>query len=96
VVALEERTLRGRETSNGKEGEMSQAETSERKDGNTRLFYSGRAALRREQYNGFDQRAARQQHCKHSPTRNHRGSFVFILSAQLMRCDVTQQLIVMT
>jgi hypothetical protein len=35
----------GKETSNGKEGEMSQAETSERRNGDTPLGYSGQAAL---------------------------------------------------
>jgi hypothetical protein len=31
--------------------------------------------------NGFDQRVARQQLCKHGPTRNNRGSVVFFLYA---------------
>jgi hypothetical protein len=31
-------------------------------------------------FNGFDQRLARQQLCKHSPTRNNRGSCVFCRS----------------
>jgi hypothetical protein len=40
----------------------------------------------------FDERVARQQLCKHGPTRNNRGSCVFFLPRNwLMRCDVTQQ-----
>jgi hypothetical protein len=45
---------------------MSQGETSERSKGDTPLGHSGRAALRREQLNGFDQRVIRQQLCKHA------------------------------
>jgi hypothetical protein len=36
-------------------------------NGDTPFGYSGRAALGRGKYNGFDQRVARQQLCKHSP-----------------------------
>jgi hypothetical protein len=38
----------GKKASNGKEGEMSQAETSERRKGDAPLGYSGQAAVRRE------------------------------------------------
>jgi hypothetical protein len=55
----------GEKKSNKKEDEMSQAETSEWRNGDTSLDYSGWAALRREQRNGFDQCAERQQLCKH-------------------------------
>jgi hypothetical protein len=41
--------------------------------------------------NGFDQRVARQQLCKHGPTRNNRGG-----CASYVRGEVTQQSIVLT
>jgi hypothetical protein len=69
----------GEKKINGKEGEMSQAETSERRNGDTPLG-------RREQCNGFDQTVVWQQFCKHGPTRDNRGSCVFHV-----RSDVTQQ-----
>jgi hypothetical protein len=72
------------------EGEMSQSETSEGRNGDTLLGYFlgylGRAALRREQCNGFYQRVVRQQLCKHSRTCNNRGSCVFNVCG-----DATQQ-----
>jgi hypothetical protein len=36
------------------------------------IGYSGRAALRREHCNGFDERVARQQLCQHGPLCNNR------------------------
>jgi predicted RNA-binding protein Jag len=56
-------------TSNRMESEMSQAETSESRNSDTLIGYSGQAALRREQCNAFDQCVARQHLCKHEPTR---------------------------
>jgi hypothetical protein len=41
--------------------------------------------------NGFDQRFARQQHCKHGPTCNSRGGCFF-----RVRGDVTQRWVVAT
>jgi hypothetical protein len=49
----------------------------ERRNGKTPVGYSGRAALRKEQCNRFDQRLARQHLYKHGPTRNNRwGCFL--------------------
>jgi hypothetical protein len=45
-------------------------EPSEKRNGDTPIGYSGLASLRRGQCNGFDQRVARQQLCKHGTTRN--------------------------
>jgi hypothetical protein len=42
-------------------------------------------------YNGSDQRVARQQLCKHGPTRNNKGGRVFRI-----RDDVTQRWVVVT
>jgi acetyl/propionyl-CoA carboxylase alpha subunit len=63
-----------------------QAETSERRNDDTPLGYSGEATLRREHCNRSNQHVARQQLCKRGPTRNNRGSCVFRVHG-----DVTQE-----
>jgi hypothetical protein len=65
----------------GNEGKMSQAETSERMNGDTSLGYLGQVALRREQCNGIDQHVARQQLCKHGPQHATTEEGVFSVSA---------------
>jgi hypothetical protein len=44
----------------------------EGRTGGALIGYSGRAALRREQCTGFDQRVAWQQLCKHGQTRHNK------------------------
>jgi hypothetical protein len=60
------------------------AQTSKRRKDEAPLGYLGQAALRRKKYNGFDQFVARQQFCKNVPTRNNRGSCIFLVGGDVM------------
>jgi hypothetical protein len=76
VIAVGEQSPRKIEQREGRWDETKQRPRKGR-TGGAPIGYSGRAALRREQCNGFDQGVAGQQLCKHGLARNNKWGCVF-------------------